>query len=225
MLRGVASRVVIFNDVNEWHRVTDRGAYERAGRPMIEIRACSASGGTMRHDRAFVEHRDRFRGFPRLYYQYPYAQWSAETQADYLADQLGAIDPATEMVMLDIESGSGIADPAGFTRRWLVRAEPRLGTRAWVYVPKALASPALYEAIGDRVVKAPRYSGTAERGPAPDWGRWDVHQYTDRGPMPGSPDGPGDVNWTASSADQLLARCRASLADDPRRRRQALLLV
>lgn len=203
-----------FNDVNQWHRVTDRGAYERAGRQMIEIRCMSGSNGTMYTDTAFQSHRDRFRGFPRLYYFFPYNKATAEVQADWFADRLGHLDP-TEMMMLDIEAGSKLRDPVDFTRRFLARVEWRLpGNKSWVYVPKALASPALYRVIGDRVVVCPRYSGHGGRGAAPDWGHWDVHQFTDRGWMPGSPDGPGDVNWSKLSVPQLFARSKVHNEDN-----------
>ncbi len=212
-----------FCDGNEWHRVTDRGAYERAGLPMLEFRAMSASSGTMVRDKAFADHRSRFTGFPFLIYQYPYGKESPEKQADDLATLLGALGPL-EMVMLDIETKNfGISDPADFTRRWLARFEGRMGGRCWVYLPKALATSTMYDAIGDRVIKAPRYSGHAGKGLPPGW-RHDVWQFSDRAPMPGSPDGPGDRNTTTFSVAELLARSGRDVASDRRRRQQALLL-
>lgn len=213
-----------FNDVNQWHRVTDRGAYERAGLPMIEIRCCSASGGSMYIDTQFRAHRDRFAGFPRLYYQFPYGDWSPERQADYLADALGSMD-GTEMAMLDIEAGSGIGNPVDFTNRWLARFESRMpGNRAWVYLPKALASSGMYSAIGDRIVKCPRYSGGAGKGAQPNWGRWDVWQFSDRAPMPGSPDGPGDRNYSALSMEQIFSRCKTGASSRSNAQQKLLLL-
>ncbi|GAA4845405.1 hypothetical protein GCM10023201_40770 [Actinomycetospora corticicola] len=220
-----------FSDVNQWHRVTDRYVYEASGAPMIEIRVCSASSGQMVEDTEWRRHRARFDGFPRLYYQYVWGRQSPEEQADLLAGLLGGLAPQ-DMLMLDIEVGSKIADPPGFTRRWVARAEARLGTRPWVYVPKALASDELYDAIGTRVVKAPRYSGGLHRGTPPNWPHH-VHQFTDRGPMPGSPDGPGDCNYTELEVADLLARCRlddpaparTSKGDDADRRRRAQLLL
>jgi hypothetical protein len=213
-----------FCDGNEWHRVTDRSAYEHAGLPMLEFRAMSASTGTMVYDKAFADHRSRFTGLPFLIYQYPYGKESPEKQAEDLAVLLGQLGPL-EMVMLDIEAKNfGISDPAEFTRRWLARFEGRLGGHCWVYLPKALATPGMYDSIGERVIKAPRYSGHAGKGPPPDW-RHDVWQFSDRAPMPGSPDGPGGRNTTTLSVADLLARSGKGAAPDGRRRRQQALLL
>lgn len=203
-----------FSDVNQWHRVTNRKAYEDAGRQLIEIRCMSGSSGKMVTDTEFVNHRSRFRGFPRLYYFFPYNQASPEQQADWFANSLVQLDPATEMIMLDIEAGSKIKDPEHFTRVFLARIEYRFREqKCWVYLPKSLASKEMYEVIGDRLIKAPRFSGNANRGAAPNWGHWDVHQYTDKGWMPGSPDGPGDCNYTPLSVHELLMRSRKNTQD------------
>ncbi|MGH3909253.1 MAG: hypothetical protein ACRDRM_00310, partial [Pseudonocardiaceae bacterium] len=167
---------------------------------MFEFRVASARNGQMYVDSAFGHHREVLRGMKALLlYQFPYGNWSAEEQADFFCDTVGRLRPH-EMMMLDIEAGSGIGDPADFTRRWLARAEGRLGGLAWVYVPSALAAAVTREVTGPRLVKAPRYSGHAGRGAAPWWPH-DVHQYTDKGYFPGCAKS-GDLNYTTLSVDQ-----------------------
>lgn len=206
---------MIFNDVNEWHQVTDRAKYVAAGNPMIEIRCMSGSSGTMLTDKTFRQHRERFKNFPRLYYFFPFNKADAKTQAKWFGDTLGYVGP-DEMIMLDIEAGSHISDPVGFTREFLKWIEYRFhGNKCWVYLPKSLASKEMYNVIGDRVIKAPRFSGNAGRGAPPNWGHWDVHQYTDKGPMPGSPHGPGDCNFTNLSVSELFARSKYTEEVDP----------
>lgn len=194
-----------FNDGNKWHFVTAARAYPY---PMYEMRTCSASGGRMYVDPQFASQRamlqPRVAGY--LHYQFPYQNaGSPEQQAHFFCDALGALRPG-EMVMLDTEAGSGLTDPAGFLRRWCAVVEPRLGTLAWVYVPRDLARALNRDVTGRRIVKAPRYSGHAGKGAPPDWPH-DVWQYTDRGHFPGSPHGPGDCNHTDWTVQQLLARC------------------
>lgn len=199
---------MIFNDGSQYRVVTDPEAH-MAERDMFCFRAASARDGAMYVDTAFDRHRTQLAPMKALLlYQFVYGQFTPEAQADFF---LAAVDGLrwNEMVMLDIESGGGIPDPAGFARRWLDAVEPALQCRAWVYVPRAL-NAALRPVIGDRIVMAPRYSGTAQRGTPPDW-PWDVHQYSDRGPFPGvSAPGDGDVSFTELQPEAMLARCNPS---------------
>lgn len=195
---------MLFNDGNQWHFVTDPDAYPH---PMYEMRAASARNGVPYVDPQFHRQREllqpRVGGF--LIYQFPYQNaGSPESQADFFCRAVGTLRP-NEMVMLDTEAGSGLVDPADFMRRWCRIVESRLQTLAWIYVPKALAGQLTRAVTGNRIVKAPRYSGNAGRGTPPDWPH-DVWQYTDRGPFPGSAHGPGDVNTTEWSLPELLKR-------------------
>jgi hypothetical protein len=189
-----------FNDGSSYRVVTDPARHLRE-RPMFIGRAASARNAGLYVDTSLAHHRTTLASMPLLvWYQYVWSQWGPETQAQFLIDTLGYLKP-NETVMLDIETAAGIADPADFSRRWLAHIEPRLKCRAWIYVPGALY-PALAPLIGGRVVVMPHYSGV------PTWPH-DVHQYTDRGYFPGCPDqAGGDVNRTALTVPQLLARSR-----------------
>lgn len=208
--------MTVFNDGNQWHYVTDPDAYVREHPEVYEMRTCSARDGRMYVDSQFASQRrlmqPRVRGY--LHYQFPWQNaGTPEAQAKFFCDVLGELR-LNEMVMLDTEEGSGLIDPADFVRRWCAVVEPRLRTRAWIYVPSALAGKLTREVTGQRIVKAPRYSGHSGIGAIPHWPH-DVHQYTKAGPFPGSPHGPGDCNVTSWTVDQLLSRC---LSGSPGRR-------
>jgi GH25 family lysozyme M1 (1,4-beta-N-acetylmuramidase) len=194
------------NDGSQYRVVTDPAAY-MAARPMYVFRAASARNGAMYIDTAFDRHRTGLAAMPLLVmYQYVYPQWSAEQQADFFCNAIGEAR-GNETAMLDIETAAAIPDPAGFARVWLARVEERLGCRSWIYIPGPLAGP-LVPVAGGRVIMAPRYSGTAQRGAAPTW-QHDVHQYTDRGYFPGCPDpAGGDTSYTALTLADLIARSR-----------------
>lgn len=203
-----------FNDGNQWHFVTDVDRYVRE-RSMYEMRTCSAKNGRMYVDPQFRGQRERVqprvRGY--LHYQFPYQNaGSPERQATFFCDAIGELRD-NEMVMLDTEAESGLRDPADFMRRWCAVVEPRLRTLAWIYVPSALAGSLTRAVTGSRIVKAPRYSGGERIGPTPSWPH-DVHQYTKCGRFPGSEHGPGDVNVTALTVEQMLARCRPQRKDN-----------
>ncbi len=195
-----------FNDGNQWHYVTDPAAYERA-RLMYEYRVASGSTGQMLVDTQWVQQRAAMQPLldGMLYYQKPYNKESPEAQANLFCDLLGHLAP-NEMVMLDIEGDINVPDPADFMRRWCAVVEPRLNTLAWIYVPQSLSGALTRAVTGNRIVKAPKYSGTDQRGPAPSW-PYDVHQYTDKGAFPGG-NGPGDANFTDLTVAQMLDRCR-----------------
>lgn len=189
-----------FNDGSVYRQVTDPSK-QLAQRTVYAHRAASARSGVPYVDSSFAAHRQALAGMQALvFYQYVWANaGTPEAQAQFLVDALGGRLAANEMVMLDIETGGGIADPAGFARRWLGVVETQLRTRAWLYVPGGLAE-ALAPVVAGRVVMAPRYGG-----PVPTWPH-DVHQYTDAGPFPGCSQ-PGDTSRTALTAQQMLARC------------------
>ncbi len=195
-----------WSDGNQWHFITDPAAYERA-RLMYEYRVASGSTGQMLVDTRWVQQRAAMQPLldGMLYYQKPYNKESPEAQANLLCDLLGHLAP-NEMVMLDIEGDINVPDPADFMRRWCAVVEPRLNTLAWVYVPQSLSGVLTRAVTGNRIVKAPKYSGTDQRGPAPSW-PYDVHQYTDKGAFPGG-NGPGDANFTDLTVSQMLDRCR-----------------
>jgi len=149
----------------------------------------------------------RVRGY--LHYQFPYENaGTPERQADFFCNAIGELRP-NEMVMLDTEGASGLRDPADFTLRWYSVVEPRLRTLSWSYVPRDLRNSLTRAVTGRRIVKVPYYSGHSGVGTAPSW-PYDVHQYTDRGPFPGSPHGPGDCNVTGWTTEGLLAHCRGA---------------
>ncbi len=195
-----------FNDGSAYRIVTDPAAH-MAARDVYCFRAASARNGVPYIDTAFNRHRETLAPM-RLLLLYQFVWQNAgtpEEQARFLITTIGALRP-NEAVMLDIEAGGGITDPVDFTRRWLAVVEPALKTKAWVYVPSALADRLTRAVTGDRLVMAPRYSGTPARGLAPWWPH-DVHQYTDQGPFPGCPQS-GDTSHTALTTEQLLARSR-----------------
>ena len=217
-----------FNDGNQWNYVVDPNAYMRS-REMYEYRACSAKDVngvfSMYQDTRFDEQRARMSACQGLlFYQFPYQDFTPEAQADYFCNIIGTLR-SNEMVMLDTEEGSGLTNPADFANRWLTRVEARLNTLAWVYVPRTLSAALSRKVTGNRIVKAPRYSGDATIGLKPNWS-YDVHQYSDKGLFPGSDDGIGDVNVTTWSVSQLLARCQGAAGPigSARRRRAYPLL-
>jgi hypothetical protein len=195
---------VEFNDGSMYRVVSDPPALLRE-RQVYMHRAASARSGVPYVDPTFADHRARLSGLPLLvWYQYVYQNaGTPEAQADFLCKAIGTLRP-NETVMIDIETGGGITDPQDFARRWLAVVEPRLLCLAWVYVPGALAAALPRTFTGDRVVMAPRYSGTASRGAAPTWPH-DVHQYTDQGHFPGCTQS-GDTSYTALSLETLKAR-------------------
>jgi len=199
-----------FSDGNQWHYITDPAAYERA-RLMYEYRVASGSTGQMLVDTQWVQQRAAMQPLldGMLYYQKPYNKESPEAQANLFCDILGHLAP-NEMVMLDIEGDINVPDPADFVRRWCAVVEPRLNTLAWIYIPQSLSGALTRAVTGNRIIKAPKYSGTDQRGPAPSW-PYDVHQYSDRGWFPGG-NGPGDANFTDLTVPQMLDRCRRTSA-------------
>jgi len=195
-----------WSDGNQWHYITDPAAYAQA-RLLYEYRVCSGSTGQMLVDTRWVQQRAAMQPLldGMLYYQKPYNKESPEVQANLFCDLLGHLAP-NEMVMLDIEGDINVPDPADFMRRWCAVVELRLNTLAWIYVPQSLSGALTRAVTGNRIVKAPKYSGTDQRGPAPSW-PYDVHQYTDKGAFPGG-NGPGDANFTDLTVPQMLDRCR-----------------
>ncbi len=198
-----------FNDGNQWHQLLNPNAQLAAGREMYAWRGSSARDGNMYVDTAHVRHRAmgmEFKG--ALIYQFVWANLSPEDQGQFFVDRVlgGGLQPH-EMVCVDVEIGGGFGpgNAAYFTTRWLAYVEPRLDTRAWVYVPKRLSSALSVPVTADRIIWAPRYSGQVSRGVQPDW-RHDVHQYTEVGFFPGAA-APGDANHTDLTVDAMLARC------------------
>lgn len=206
-----------FNDGSQFRVVIDPAEYMRH-REMFEFRVSTGYG----EDSAWRRHRDQLSPCRALLmYYFPYqGLGSPEQQAHGFCDLIGTLRD-NEMVMLDTEQEGGLADPADFTRRWCAVAEARLQTLSWIYVPSALAGALTRAVTGARIVKAPRYSGTAQIG-APPWWPHDVHQYTDRGYFPGCAQS-GDTNVTAWTARQLLDRCHAG--GDRVARQQKLFLT
>ncbi len=202
-----------FSDGNQWHYVTDPAAYEQ-NRLMYEYRAASGSTGQMLIDTKFAQQRAAMQPLldGMLYYQKPYNKETPEAQANMFCDLLGRLAP-NEMVMLDIEGDINVPDPADFMHRWLGVVESRLNTLAWIYVPQSLSGVLTRAVTGNRIVKAPKYSGADQRGPAPSWPH-DVHQYSDKGWFPGG-NGPGDVNFTDLTVPQMLDRCRREATPAP----------
>lgn len=195
-----------FNDGSQYRVVSDPAA-QLAQRELYCHRVASARDGKKYVDTTFAQHRQALQAMKGLlYYQFVWQNaGTPEEQATFFCDAIGQLADH-EMVMLDIEVGGAITDPADFARRWLAVVEPRLRTRAWIYVPQAL-SKALHPLVDGRLVMAPRYSGTATRGVKPDWPH-DVHQYTDVGHFPGCKQS-GDVSYTELTVQQMLDRCRA----------------
>jgi GH25 family lysozyme M1 (1,4-beta-N-acetylmuramidase) len=208
---------VEFNDGSQYRVLQNPDAQLQAGREMYAYRASSARNGALYVDSAFDYHRQvtagRFKA--TLIYQFVYADFSASDQANYFLNALGYGLQTQEMVCLDMESsgGFGAQNTSTFARDWLSMVEAVLRCRAWVYVPQALSSALSSAVTPERLIWAPRYSGTPSRGPAPSW-RYDAHQYTDRGFFPGC-SLPGDTSYTAMTTDQMLARCNPSGFPEP----------
>jgi GH25 family lysozyme M1 (1,4-beta-N-acetylmuramidase) len=199
---------VDFNDGSQYRVVTDP-AKHRAAREIYCFRAASARSGVPYVDTAFAQHRSSLAPMRALVmYQFVYTNaGTPEAQADFFLNALGGGLHTNEMVMIDPESGGGFTNSnvVDFTQRWLNRVEKALDTRAWVYVPSALSTGLSRAFTKDRIVVAPRYSGTAARGAAPWWPH-DIHQYTDQGPFPGCAQS-GDTNYTTLTVEDLLRRC------------------
>lgn len=199
---------MLLNDGSQYRIVTDPAAH-MAAREVFAFRAASARGGTDLYvDTAFRQHRIELAAMPALVmYQFVYATLQTpEAQARFFLDALGGPLSVNEMVMVDPEVGGGFTtkNAADWVQRWLATVEPVLQALAWVYVPGALAT-ALAPVVGDRIVMAPRYSGTPERTFTPTWPH-EVHQFTDRGDFPGCTQ-PGDLSYTALTAEDMLRRC------------------
>lgn len=194
-----------FNDGSQYCIVVDPIKHKRE-RQLFEFRVASARSGKLYVDTAFKHHRYSMADMPALLmYQFVYGQWSPEEQANFFCNTIGELRP-NEMVMLDIEVESHISNPADFARRWLQVVETTLQTLAWVYVPGPLSDQLTREVTGDRIVKAPRYSGGTHKGKPPNWPH-DVHQYSDKGYFPGCPNERGDVNYTELTIAEVLSKC------------------
>jgi hypothetical protein len=192
--------VTEFNDGSQYRVLEDPAAYAAAGRDLFMYRVASQRADAMYVDTAFQQHRRAAAGLRgSCLYQYVYATPAPEQQAAFFCQAVGVLQ-AHEMVMLDIESGGGIADHADLMRRWCRVVEPYMQTLAWIYVPGALATVLPRSVTGARIVMAPRYGG-----PVPTWSH-DVHQYTDVGPFPGC-SLTGDTSRTALTTEEMLARC------------------
>ncbi len=206
-----------FNDGNSWHPLVEPEAQLAAGRDLFAWRGASARGSQMYVDKTHVSHRKMGALFTGVViYQFVWADLSPEYQAQFFLDSVldGGLAPH-EMICVDPEVGGGFTkgNVASFTRRWLNHIEPRLDTRAWVYVPGPLSTALDRSVTGDRIVWAPRYSGGVQRGSAPGWPH-DVHQYTDKGSFPGAAT-VGDANYTELTTKTMLARCNPNGFAEP----------
>lgn len=176
---------------------------------MYAYRAGSARDGALYVDSAFDHHRRvTANGFEAtLIYQFAWQQFTPEFQANYFASTLGFGLQQHEMVCLDMETSGGFipSNAATFARAWLAAVEALLQCKAWLYVPSALSTALSASVTQDRIIWAPRYSGTPTRAAEPTW-RWNAHQYTDRGFFPGCAQS-GDVSYTDMTTDQMLSRC------------------
>lgn len=207
---GYSDRVE-FNDGSQYRIVSDP-SQQLAQRSLFMGRAASGRNGALYVDTAFPRHRDVLAGMPALcWYQYPWINLGTpEDHATFFCNALGGALRWNEMVMIDPEAGGGFtsADVQAWVARWLAVTESVLATKAWMYVPSTLAAGLPRAFTADRIIMAPRYSGTDAHGAEP-WWPWDVHQYTDRGPFPGCAQ-TGDTSHTTLTAEQLLARCNPS---------------
>lgn len=204
---------MIYSDVNEWHRIIDPVAYVDSGRDLLEYRVATAQSPDFRvltqdhywrtHRRMCAEH-----GIASVLYQFPYqTAGTPEQQAEYFC---GLVEPLrdNEMVMIDIEGRGKLANPVNFLRRWLAVVEPRLNTRAWVYVPRSFASKLTREVTGDRIVKAPDYDANDGEPHSPPTWPHDVWQFSSKAELPGGNVPTGDANITDWTTQQLIDRCK-----------------
>jgi hypothetical protein len=202
-----------FNDGSKYRVLTKPQDQVAAGRTVYSYKACGASPseGRLTVDSAFAHHRNLRNHFKAtLLYQFGYIQFSPEAQAEFFFDTLGGVLYPGEMICIDPEAGGGFtaANVYDFCRRWLAIIEPSLKTKAWIYTAKDF-SKALAPLTKDRVLWIPRYNPEA-----PTWSTWDVWQKSDKGPFPGCAEGIGDLNYTSLSAEELLAKCGATITPE-----------
>lgn len=205
---------MIFNDANQWHRLTDIAAYRAAGRDTIEFRACSASKASgyrnMIVDTWFAQHRELTAELPlRIIYQRPYAEAGSPAEhAAFFIRTLGTLRPG-EVPMLDMEPGGAgatiIPNPREWALEWLRIVEQWAGVRAVVYRPNSWANQLSKATLDGRFIITPDYGPNDGQPHNPPPSEWDAWQFSSRGEFPGSPDGPGDINTTPHTAGQILA--------------------
>lgn len=217
-----------YNDGSQFRVVTDPARYMRE-RSAYEFRVCSAKNGNNLYvDTAFAKHRRDLQGLSLLVmYAFPYQNaGSPESQANYFADVLGKLGP-NEVAMLDCEDASGLKNPTDFSLRWSVQVTKRLGGLEIQYAPKSLSGSINHRTMGNRLLKAPRYSGGSGKGAAPTWD-YDIWQYSDQGYFPGCSQS-GDINFTNLSVNDILARCKTgssvTVSSFPSKNQQKLLLL
>ncbi|MEV4052779.1 GH25 family lysozyme [Amycolatopsis sp. NPDC049688] len=160
-----------------WVKVSDGGAPYTVTRGGVTYRPDTHVAGA------------RSRDIPVGGYHYAQLKPGPETQADVLLGQVARLGATGVAPMLDLESPF---TPNGFARDFAVafcRHVAAAGLRPAVYMSASFAAalrPDRWD-VPDLVIVIARYGARPEAaGPARYVGRYDVHQYTSSGALPGS---------------------------------------
>jgi lysozyme len=154
------------------------------------------------------------RGIPVGGYHYAELSPSPEAQADVLLGEVRRLDATGVTPMLDLESPFA---PDGTARDFGIRFCNHIaaaGLRPAVYMNASFAQALRPDQwpVPELVIVIARYGARPEdAGPGQYLGRYDVHQYTSSGSLPGSA---GAVDFDESYTDALLEADMAFTAQD-----------
>lgn len=182
-----------------WVKVSDGGSAYRMGGYVPDTLVAGAKSA----------------GKPVGGYHYAQLSPSPETQADVLIGQIRRLGATGVAAMLDLEAPFSVAKEAkriqarNFAISFLLRMKSA-GFKPCIYMSSSFAKALRPDqwGISDLVIVIARYGAKPEaRGPAQYLGRYDVHQYSSAGTLPGSA---GAVDEDESYTDAHLGAYLAS---------------
>jgi len=126
-------------------------------------------------------------GLVRGVYQYFRASQDAVAQADYLVDQIGALEPNDLPPVIDVETADGVSTTkvvAG-VRKWLDQVKLRTGVDGIIYAASGFWNtlPSTAQFSGN-VLWVANYGASCPSMPQ-TWKHWAIWQYSESGSVPG----------------------------------------
>jgi GH25 family lysozyme M1 (1,4-beta-N-acetylmuramidase) len=143
-------------------------------------------------------------GVPRGTYQFFRPSQDPIAQAELLLERMGPLQPGDLPPVLDLETTSGMSASSvrSRARQWLDHVEEALGVKPIIYT-----SPYFWrDSVGapswgaEYPLWLAHYTSGCPLLPEP-WSRWDMHQYTDSGAVPGIAGGVDTNRFNGSVQD------------------------